>query len=262
MQTAYEVMWSQRFHYNTHVRNTQMAAKKGDVIVFNKEDWEGGKGGKRAPSGQYRAKLSPKSAIKPGQNGNVLNLGWVITGDKKGKKTKANGVVVYDNIAAHVVWKIAQVLRAIGVKKMPKKMTLKELLALIKKHGKEIRLNVGTHKYQGKPQNDIGMYLPLAVSKSEDDIDEDEDEDDSDDDESDDDEDEDDDEESDDDDSDDEDEEEDDEDDEDDEDEDEDEDEAPRRRGKTKARTKKPVAKKRAAKKAPARRGAKKGKRK
>jgi hypothetical protein len=206
--------------------------KRGDdVITIGKEDWKGSGGYKAAPGGKYRFRFNKKSSIKPGQSGNILNLMITITAMHNGKKTEHKGVNVFDNIAPHVGWKIAQLLKALGYKKAPKKMTLKELLAIIKKYDKEFRAIIGTRMYNGKKQNHVIQYLPLEATKDEDDDDIeddddlDEDDDDSDDDDSDDDDDDDDaDDEDDEDEDEDEDDEEDEDEDEDDEDEDEDED--------------------------------------
>jgi hypothetical protein len=218
-----------------------------DVIIISKEDWKGGKKFKAAPGGKYRFKFNKKSSIKPGQNGNVLNLILTITAMHNGKKTEHKGVNVFDNIAPHVGWKIAQVLRSIGVKRAPKRMTLKELLALIMKYNKEIRAVIGTRMYNGKKQNNVLQYLPLEAEKDEEDDDieddedsddDDEDSDDEDEDEDEEDEDEDEDEDLDDDDLDDEDDDEEDDDDDDDGDEDEDDDEDDAPRGKKSKKSK------------------------
>jgi hypothetical protein len=161
-----------------------MAKKSGgDVIVLTKDDFKGRKF-KTAPGGKYRARFDKKSKIKPGKSGNIMNLMNTITATDKGKKSDSKGVNVFDNIAPHVGWKIAQILRAIGMKKPPKKMTLKELLALLMKHGKEIRIVVGKKMYNGQPQNYVIQYLPLEAGKDEEDDDiedaDDEDEEDSD----------------------------------------------------------------------------------
>jgi hypothetical protein len=158
-----------------------------DVIVISKDDWKGKGDFPVAPGGKYRAKFNgKKSTIKPNAagNGNVLNLMTTLTALHNGKKIKLKKgkgkgpINVFDNIAPHVGWKIAQVLRAMGVKKAPKKMTLKELLDLIKKYDKEIRVVVGIDRYKGKDKNNITMYLPLSASKDEDDDDTEDDDDD------------------------------------------------------------------------------------
>ncbi len=199
-----------------------------DVIIISKDDWKGKKDFPTAPGGKYRFKFNKKSKIVPNAAGTGNNL-WLlstITAMHNGKKTKHKGVNVTDNIAPHVGWKIAQVLRSMGIKKAPKKMTLKELLDLIKKYNKEIRAVIGTDRYRGKKKNNVLQYLPLKSSKDEDDDDIEDDDEDSDDEDSDDDDDDDDSDDDDDDDSDDDDEDEDeeDEDDEDDDDDDEDDD--------------------------------------
>lgn len=206
-----------------------MATKKTDVIKLTEKDFKG-KSFKVAPSGKYIVKFNAKTAIKAGRNGNLLNVMITIT------KGEHKGVNIFDNIAPHVGWKIAQLLKAMGIKKVPKKLTLQELLKMVKKYAKDLRAIVKVEMYQGKKQNKVVQYLPLASDDDEgddDDIDEAEDEDsdedgdeDGDDDDSDDDEDDDseddDDEDSDDDEDDDDDESDDDEDDDEDEDEDED----------------------------------------
>ncbi|MCA1830877.1 MAG: hypothetical protein LC663_05125 [Actinobacteria bacterium] len=158
-------------------------------------------------------------------DGNLLLLVSAISAAHNGKKTEHKDVLVFDRIAPHVGWKIAQVLRAIGIKKPPKKMTLKELLKLITKYKDEFRAVIGKSMYNGQPQNPVLQYLPLESSKDEDDDDIDEDDEDSDDEDDDEDEDEDDDDDESGDDDEDEEDDDDDDDDDDDEDEDEDEDE-------------------------------------
>lgn len=149
-----------------------------DVIKLNKDDYKQ-KSFPTAPGGKYKVQITTKSAIKPGRKGgNQLAVHAVITKGPYAKK-----VSFFDNIAPTVGWKIAQLLHALGVKKM--QITLKELLKLIK--GKELRAILREETFEGKKRNKVVQWLPLDVTKKEkeedDDIDEDEDEDDSDDDE-------------------------------------------------------------------------------
>lgn len=223
---------------------TQMA-KGNDSFSLTKDDLEGGNR-KVAPGGTYVVALDKKNTeIKKGQNGNLLNICVKIS------QGKHKNVRIFDNIAAHVGWKIAQVIAAFGL--TLKKGTLQDLLKKILDSDGEIRVVVREDKYQGRPKNEIVQYLPAGDDEDadddededeDDDKDEDEDEDgdddDSDDDSDDDDDDDDDDEDGDDDSDDDDD---DDSDDDDDEDEDEDEEEV------KPAKAKKPTAKKAAAKK-------------
>jgi hypothetical protein len=195
MHYEYSPHWLEQFNLNKshHMAKTKSKSKRGggdDVILINKEDWKGRGAFPTAPGGKYRFKFDKSSSIKPGAKGNLLHLVMVITSTHNGKKTEHKGIKVFDNIAAHVGWKIAQVLRAMGVKKAPKKMTLKELLKMILAYGKEIRAVIGKKKYMGKDQNPVLQFLPLEASKDEDDDDiEDEDDDDDDDEDGDDDED-------------------------------------------------------------------------
>lgn len=233
MQYEYSPFWLERLKHLTGEDHTMKKNKKkdrgsnDDVVVISREDWKGRKKFPIAPGGKYRFRYSKKSSIKPNSagTGNVLNLISTLTSLHNGKKTKHKGVNVFDNIAPHVGWKIAQVLRSMGIKKAPKKMTLKELLKLILKFDKEVREVIGTNRFQGKTRNVVIQYLPLQSSKDEDDEDTEDDDDIDDDEDNDDNEEDSDDEDSDDDDDDSDDEDDDDSDDDDDDDEDEDEDE-------------------------------------
>ena len=165
-----------------------MKTSKGrDVIRLTDDDYKTRKF-KTAPGGTYNAKISSKSCIKSGQNGNLLNVMVTIT------KGPHKGVNIFDNIAPHVGWKIAQLLRALGIKKTGD-LTLQALLKLIV--GKELRVVISEGKYNDKPQNKVTQYLPFGkeTAAEEDDDDEEGEEDDEDEDETEDDEDEDEDEE-------------------------------------------------------------------
>lgn len=219
---------------------------KGDVITVTKDDLSGGKSFKRAKNGKYRLKIdTKKSKIKPAKKGKGNNLELVvkITKDANGKKTEAKGVSIYDTIAPHVGWKIANLVLAVfgkkqGLKLLKKKLTLQELLKLLKKITEEIRGVVITETWRGKKRNKIRQYLPLEPGKDEEEEEEDEEDDDDSDDEDDEDE-----------------------EDEDDDEEDDEEDEEPAppvKRGAKKAPAKKATPA--PAKKAPVKKAAKKGK--
>jgi hypothetical protein len=244
-----------------------MAASKKDVIRLTDDDFKA-KSFKVAPGGRYQFK--PKKAdtkIKPGTESNIFQAAMTISSGPH------KGIEVFDNIAAHVGWKIAQLLLALGIpkKKVKKGLTLQDVMKLFlasKGFGAVIKKQV-TEEF-GK-QNKVIQYLPPGASASDDededidesdddeDLDEDTDSDDEEDEDEDDSDDSDDEDEDEDDDSDDEDEDEDDSDDSDDEDEDEDDDsddedededdEPPTRRtvAKKKSVAKKPVAKKKTA---------------
>ena len=151
----------------TQKKTTKSKGRK-DVINLNKEDFES-KNFKAIPAGTYFFKISPKSSIKPGTKGNNLNVQATVT---KGEHKGAN---VFDTIAPSVGWKVAQLLNALGIKKMT--LTLQELLKLVM--GKDLRAIVRVEKYQGKKQNKVVQWLPLEVAEDEeeDESDEDEDED-------------------------------------------------------------------------------------
>lgn len=147
-----------------------MAAKKkggksgGDVIKLTEADYKK-KTFKTAPGGTYFMRFTKKSTIKPGNDGNVLNVhGSISRGPHK-------GVTFFDNIAPHVGWKIAQLLAALGVKKMS--LTLQALLKLVKEHGDEIRVQLREKKWSGKRQNAVVMYLPVKGKTDDEDEDQD-----------------------------------------------------------------------------------------
>ena len=101
--------------------------KGDDVIIISKDDWKGKKkANKTAPGGKYRFRFNKKSSIRPNAagTGNNLNLISTLVAAHNGKKTEHKGVLVFDNVAPHVGWKIAQILRAMKVKKVPKNLTL------------------------------------------------------------------------------------------------------------------------------------------
>lgn len=158
-----------------------MSKNKKDVITLTDDDFANKKF-KTAPGGKYTAKLNLKQTkIKPGKDGNVLQLVWTL----QGKKVK--GVNVFDNIAAHVGWKIAQILKAYGLNKAKAKKikSLTDLLKFLKTKG-EVDVLITEKKWQGKPQNKVTQYLPAGSETDDDDLEEDDDDEDDDDEDSDD----------------------------------------------------------------------------
>lgn len=160
---------------------TRPASKK-DVINLTDDDFKA-KTYKTAPGGTYFIKISKqKSKVKPGSQGNIANLHITIS------RGKHKGITLYESLAPHVGWKIAQLLHALGVKKLT--LTLQELIKLV--GDKELRAVLKEEKYQGKKNNKVVQFLPLEAAADEesdededlddDDSDEDDDDDDSDDD--------------------------------------------------------------------------------
>ena len=124
-----------------------------DVIRLTDADYKG-KNFQTAPGGTYDVRISSKSKVKPGKSSNILNLMVTIT------KGPHKGVNIFDNIAPHVGWKIAQLLRALGIKKVGE-LTLQKLLNLVA--GKDCRVVISEGKYNGKPQNKVQQYLPFGA---------------------------------------------------------------------------------------------------
>ena len=152
-----------------------MASKK-DVVRISDDDYKV-KSFKTAPSGTYKyMKVSKEqSKIVPGNESNVLRL---VTTIQKGPH---KGVNVFDNIAAHVGWKIAQVLMALGytqarIKKMGAKLTLQEVLKLAA--GKDIGAVIReTNSEEFGKQNKVVQYLPSGTDAEDEEEDEEEEED-------------------------------------------------------------------------------------
>lgn len=145
-----------------------MASQK-DVVRLKDEDYKS-KSFKTAPSGRYTFTINKaQSKIVPGNESNVLRT--VLTVSKGTHK----GVNVFDNIAAHVGWKIAQLLLALGYtqKKLSKmKLTLPEVLKMIAGKSIDAVIKVRDSEDFGK-QNKVVQYLPPGA-KLEDDDDEEE----------------------------------------------------------------------------------------
>jgi hypothetical protein len=140
-----------------------MAKNKGDVVVLTDDDFKTKKF-KTAPGGKYVLTIAKsKSKIKPGNSGNNLQLVLTIS---KGPHKKVN---IFDHISPNVGWKIAQILKALGKKKV-KKITLQELLKMLE--GKDIGAVVKVTQWNGQPQNKIVQYLPVKDIKDDDDEDE------------------------------------------------------------------------------------------
>lgn len=128
---------------------------------------------KTAPGGTYFVKITKdKTEIQKKPKGKALNVHGVII---KGSSKK---ISFFDNISAHVGWKIAQLLLALGIKKPKKGMTLEDVLKLAV--GKELRAQLRETTYQGKKKNEVVTWLPLKKSKDEDDDEDVEDQDDED----------------------------------------------------------------------------------
>lgn len=135
-----------------------MAKGGNQVISITPKDRER-KSFKTAPSGTYFIRISKKSALKEMSGGTGANLQLTIT------KGPHKGINIFDNIAAHVTWKIGQLLAALGIKK--NKFTMAELLKMVK--DKELRAVVRVGRFEGKKRNEISQYLPLAAQPDEDD---------------------------------------------------------------------------------------------
>jgi hypothetical protein len=133
--------------------------KNAAVISLTEDDYKQ-KSFKTAPAGTYTFKISKqKTAIKDGK---AVKVYAVIT------KGPHKGTGVFDHIAAHVGWKIAQLLHALGIKKMT--ITLQEFAKLI--GDKELRAIIREEKFEGKTRNKIVQWLPLEASDDEDENDE------------------------------------------------------------------------------------------
>jgi DNA-directed RNA polymerase delta subunit len=133
--------------------------KSRDVIALTDDDYKGKKF-KTAPGGEYEVKVSAKTAVAKGTQGNVAKVQIVIT------KGKHKSTIIFDNIAPHVGWKVAQLLKALGIKKT--KLTLEEFVKLIK--NKELRAIIKEEVYNKKKQNKIVQYLPLEADEDEEEL--------------------------------------------------------------------------------------------
>jgi hypothetical protein len=127
-----------------------------DTIKLTDDDFKA-KTFKTLPGGKYLFKVEPKSKIKAGTNGAVMET-WLKCVDKNHK-----GINVIDNIGANVGWKIAQLLKAFGIDaKKAAKLKLNTLTAIMKYIvGKEIGAVVKVELYNGNKQNKVVTYLPL-----------------------------------------------------------------------------------------------------
>lgn len=156
-----------------------MASSKKSVIRLTDDDYKG-KSFKTAPAGKYTAKFSVKSKIKNGANGPIAEV--IVTLRKDARGTAVKDINVFDNIAPHVGWKVAQVLKALGIKKTS--LTLEQFIKLLK--GKDVRVIIKEAKFNGKKKNEVVQYLPMNAAEGEeaegdeDSLDDDDDEDDED----------------------------------------------------------------------------------
>lgn len=131
---------------------------KKDSFSITKEDMEGGF--KHAPGGTYFIRFTKDSKVTKNRkgDGNIAKLKVVIT------KGEHKGVSTFDNIAAHVGWKIGQILAALGIKSKMKG-TLQELVKLVT--NQECRATLKVTKYEGKKRNEVVQYLPLKATAAE-----------------------------------------------------------------------------------------------
>ena len=138
-----------------------------DAINLNEKDFIR-KSFKAAPPGTYTVKITNKTKIEPSRaGGNMLKIhAKIVSGPNK-------GISFFDNIVPHVGWKVAQVLAALGVKKMS--LTLQQLLKMVL--DADLRVILRVKKWDGKDRNEVVQWLPLKATKAEE-VDDDEDEDD------------------------------------------------------------------------------------
>ena len=136
-----------------------MARSKNDVISFDKEDIDGGK---HAPAGKYQLKIMAKSSVEPNKAGDGNNL-VIFAQISKGK---FKGVSLRDYLGTKAKWKIAQFMRAIGMKVKPgMKVTLQDILKAAK--GKDLRAILMVENYEGRKNNKVVTWLPLAEAEGE-----------------------------------------------------------------------------------------------
>lgn len=125
---------------------------------LDKADFER-KSFKPAPAGKYFVKFNAKETKMDGDNARIV--ADVSRGEYKGKR-------FFDHIAAHVGWKIAQLLSALGKTKMLKG-SLEDIVKLVKAHKGEVRCVVKIDMWKGTKRNKIVMWLPLEAGTDEDD---------------------------------------------------------------------------------------------
>lgn len=133
-----------------------------DVIKLTDDDYEGANR-KAAPSGTYLATISAKSEIRQGDKGNYINIQASVA------KGPHKGVTFWDTISAAVAWKVAQLLSALGEKKV-KQVTLQDLLKMVK--GEKLRVILRTEEYEGTKRNKVVQWLPVDGPTSPDEDDE------------------------------------------------------------------------------------------
>src|SRR5688500_2881164 len=147
---------------------------KGDSLKLTREDKEQ-KSFPTAPGGTYYLKfVKQHTKVAPGKKegaGNNLNVCVQIS------RGEHKGINIFDHIAPHVGWKIAQLLAAIKKTKM-NEGTLQEIEKILHAYKDEIRAVIKKTTYDGRPKNEVVQYLPLAGGKAtaadDDDLDEDE----------------------------------------------------------------------------------------
>jgi cobalamin biosynthesis protein CobT len=164
-------------------------AKKGMVVDFSDvEPGGGGGGGARVPEDDYQLRCVEIKSAESKSSGNPM-LVWTLEiskGKHKGKKLKPT----YTVLNANSLWKLMQVLEAMGIEVPKKKL---DVLPLIKKaKGKECGGTVVDEAYEKdgkeKVSSTIAEFFDLeTLNDSADEDEDDEDEDDTDDDDEDDD---------------------------------------------------------------------------
>lgn len=137
------------------------------AVDFSKVESGGGR--IRIPEGDYRVKVA---AVKQQESkaGNQM-LVWdfeFVEGKAKGKKIRDRTV-----LTAEALWKLKQLLEAMGIAVPSKKVALN----FAKYLGKELGITVVDDEYEGKVSSKVADYISLDILDNVDDDEEDEDED-------------------------------------------------------------------------------------
>jgi hypothetical protein len=144
-------------------------------VDFGHEDAQGGGGRVRVPEGDYPCRIKGVKRETSEKSGNpMLVITFVGTGGKlKGKEFRD-----YFSLMPKALFKLRQLIEALGEEVPEDKMDVKPILARATKNETELGVTMGDEEYENKIRSRPADYLDLETLNEDDEDEDDEDEDD------------------------------------------------------------------------------------